>query len=138
MGAARNGSILIVEDEWLVRREIAEELERAGWHVVEMSNAQDAIDELGRRAFRVVITDIGLGRGLSGWDVGRACATKGNTCNLRIRKSLRPQRGCAGLSILCQALSARRDSSCMRPMEPTLTPTERWTSSSSAGWGLPD
>ena len=77
MGAARNGSILIVEDEWLVRREIAEELARAGWHVVEISNAQDAIDELGRQAFRVVITDIGLGRGLSGWDVGRACATQG-------------------------------------------------------------
>jgi two-component system, response regulator PdtaR len=76
MAAARNGSILIVEDEWLLRREIVEEPVRAGWHVVEMSNARDAIDELGRQAFRVVITDIGLGGGLSGWDVGRACAAK--------------------------------------------------------------
>src|SRR5262249_45496265 len=71
------GSILIVEDEWLVRREMAEALMRAGWRVVEMSNAHDAIDELGRQAFGVVVTDIGLGRGPSGWDVGRACATKG-------------------------------------------------------------
>jgi hypothetical protein len=41
-----------------------------------MSNSQDAIDELGRQAFCVVVTDICLGRGPSGWDVGRACAAK--------------------------------------------------------------
>src|SRR5262245_6319804 len=76
MGATPNGSILIVEDEWLLRHEIAEEFMRAGWHVVEVSSAQHALDELGRRAFCAVVTDIGLGHGLSGWDVGRACAAK--------------------------------------------------------------
>jgi CheY-like chemotaxis protein len=62
--------ILVVEDEWVVRAAIAEELRGAGWQVLEASSAEDAIalDEAGQR-IDILFTDIQLAGGLSGWDL---------------------------------------------------------------------
>ena len=62
--------VLVVEDEWLLRKLIAEELRTAGWEVLETSTAEDAIAYLqaGRR-IDVVFTDIQLAGSLCGWDV---------------------------------------------------------------------
>ena len=74
---SRNGAsrvILVVEDEWLVRDDIAKALRDAGWQVIEASTAEDAI-ALMRTGHRidVVFTDIQLAGRLCGWDVAEQC-----------------------------------------------------------------
>jgi CheY-like chemotaxis protein len=67
-------TVLVVEDEWLVREVIAVALQCAGWHVLEASSAEDAI-ALMRAGHRVdlVFTDIQLAGSLCGWDVAEQC-----------------------------------------------------------------
>jgi CheY-like chemotaxis protein len=64
---------LIVEDEWLVRLELAEALEDAGWTVVETNSGEEALTMLeeGER-FDLLITDIRLHGAMTGWDVADA------------------------------------------------------------------
>jgi CheY-like chemotaxis protein len=65
--------VLVVEDEWLVREEIAHELQDAGWNVLEASTGEGAVALL-RQGQQVdaVVTDIRLAGYLSGWDVAEA------------------------------------------------------------------
>jgi DNA-binding response OmpR family regulator len=65
--------LLLVEDETLLHGIIEEGLSDSGFELVIKGNGQDAIAELDANAarFRAVITDIRLGEGPSGWDVGR-------------------------------------------------------------------
>lgn len=74
MNTEANGRvILVVEDEWLVRVEIASALRDAGWQVFEAGSGEAAIalaescDNLG-----VVFTDIQLHGYQNGWDVAEA------------------------------------------------------------------
>ena len=63
-------TILIVEDEWLVREEIAEEFRREGWTVLESSTGEGAVGLLeSGEAIDALITDIQLAGRMSGWDV---------------------------------------------------------------------
>jgi CheY-like chemotaxis protein len=63
-------SILVVEDEALPRLDLVETLSEAGYEVLEASDAGQALGYLrNRRPIDVVITDIDLGAGLTGWDV---------------------------------------------------------------------
>lgn len=70
---ANGRAILVVEDEWLVRTEIASALRDAGWQVFEAGSGEAAIalaescDNLG-----VVFTDIQLYGRRDGWDVAEA------------------------------------------------------------------
>jgi CheY-like chemotaxis protein len=65
--------VLIVEDEWLLRDAMAEELQRADWSVLEASTAESALTLLrDGRQIDLVVTDIQLGGHLSGWDVAEA------------------------------------------------------------------
>jgi two-component system, response regulator PdtaR len=67
------GTILVVEDQWLVRAEIARELEKDGWEVLEAGTVQRAFEHLNNRpAVQALFTDIQLGGELSGWDVAEA------------------------------------------------------------------
>ena len=70
------GVILLVEDEWLVRDEIAGVLRLAGWDVLEVNSGERAVALLrSGQHIDVVFTDIQLAGALSGWDVameGRA------------------------------------------------------------------
>ena len=71
MGAGGlSGVVLVVEDEWLVREEIASQLRDAGWEVLEASTGEGAVDLLkGSLRIDVLVTDIQLAGYLSGWDV---------------------------------------------------------------------
>lgn len=52
-------TVLVVDDEWLIRTDLAQNLERAGYCVREASNAAEAIAMLERdSSIRVVFTDI--------------------------------------------------------------------------------
>lgn len=68
-----SGLVLVVEDEWLVREEIACQLRDAGWAVLEASTGEGAVDLLkGKQRIDVLLTDIQLAGHLSGWDVAEA------------------------------------------------------------------
>jgi len=68
--------ILVVEDEWIIRDQIAQELRGAGWQVLESHTAEAAIDYLrARREIRVLFTDIQLAGQMSGWDVAEEFRT---------------------------------------------------------------
>jgi CheY-like chemotaxis protein len=64
-------TILVVEDEWLVRQAIVDFLHAAGCVVIEATRGEDAVQSLQQRdGIDVVFTDIRLGGTLTGWDVG--------------------------------------------------------------------
>jgi CheY-like chemotaxis protein len=62
--------VLVVEDDWMIREDVVDELRRAGLTVLETATAEGALELLqaGQR-IDVLITDIQLAGHLSGWDV---------------------------------------------------------------------
>ena len=93
------GVALLVEDEWLIRADMAAALEDAGWEVQEASTGEGAVEQLRNgEAIDLLVTDIQLAGYLSGWDVAEAARevrrdfpviyTSGNPIN--------PQRTVAG------------------------------------------
>ena len=66
--------VLLVEDEPLIRDLLQGALEDGGFEVAYANNGDGAIDVLQRRPgeFAGVVTDVALGGGMTGWDVGHA------------------------------------------------------------------
>ena len=63
-------TVLLVEDEELVRLVIGDELRDAGYEVLEASNGTEAVDILNNAAaVDLLFTDIRMPGELSGWDV---------------------------------------------------------------------
>lgn len=75
VGAASTGkvAVLLVDDETLVRDVVEAALEEGGYRVVAAQSGQAALERLDARNgdCRVLVTDIDLGRGPTGWDVAR-------------------------------------------------------------------
>ena len=65
-------TILIVEDEVLVRMSLAEQLRSAGYVVLEASNADEALDLLQSQRVRVVVSDIRMPGRMDGVELARA------------------------------------------------------------------
>jgi DNA-binding response OmpR family regulator len=65
-------TILLVEDEWLLRDELARAFRADGWEVLEAANGERAVAILQQKRVDAVLTDIQLGGYLSGWDVAEA------------------------------------------------------------------
>lgn len=66
-------TVLVVEDEWLLRMELADELQAAGWKVLEAASGEDALALLAQAPRPdFLITDIRLGGASDGWDVADA------------------------------------------------------------------
>src|SRR2546423_13680196 len=65
-------TILLVEDEVLVRMSLAEQLRDAGYVVLEASSAEEALDLLWSQRVRVVLSDIRLPGNLDGVGLARA------------------------------------------------------------------
>jgi two-component system, response regulator PdtaR len=60
-------SILIVEDETLVRLDAADFLRQGGYRVYEAANASDAMESLqSKLGVHLLFTDINLGKGMNG------------------------------------------------------------------------
>ncbi|MFI5317235.1 MAG: sigma-54-dependent transcriptional regulator [Myxococcota bacterium] len=64
--------ILVVEDEKAIQLALRGLLRRDGYDVDLADTGEDALRKLGETAYDLVITDLALGRGLSGMDVLRA------------------------------------------------------------------
>jgi CheY-like chemotaxis protein len=66
-------TILVVEDEWVVRHSISDFLRRAGCRVVDARSGEEAVSILQQtEGIDAVVTDLRLGGALDGWDVGEA------------------------------------------------------------------
>jgi DNA-binding response OmpR family regulator len=66
-------TILLIEDEFLIRELLATEFTDVGFAIVAAGDGDRAVAELEKNAnrFTAVITDIKLGKGPNGWDVAR-------------------------------------------------------------------
>jgi CheY-like chemotaxis protein len=65
--------VLIVEDDWLVREDVASEFRRGGWIVLEMTTGEGAIGIIeSGETVDALVTDIQLAGKASGWDVAEA------------------------------------------------------------------
>jgi CheY-like chemotaxis protein len=61
---------IVVEDEWLVRMELTEALETAGWTVHEAGSGEEALALSDRQSHvDLLVTDIRLHGTITGWDV---------------------------------------------------------------------
>ena len=61
---------LVVEDEWLLRMELVDELQSAGWSTLEASTGEEALALLDEMpAIHFLITDIRLTGPVDGWGV---------------------------------------------------------------------
>lgn len=70
---AHHPSVLLVEDEWLLRMELADALSEAGYTVTESATGEDAVARLSKgESFDLLVTDIRLTGELSGWNVAAA------------------------------------------------------------------
>jgi CheY-like chemotaxis protein len=68
----------VVEDEWLIRLELVEELTSAGWTVRDSGSGEDALKTIAQaqaagEQMDFLVTDIRLGGAVDGWDVAEAC-----------------------------------------------------------------
>ena len=92
-------SILIVEDEALVRSDTVELLREAGYRIHEAANAGEAMGLIKSKiAIDLLFTDINLGKGMNGvelavWALGnrpdvRVLVTTGNALNSFLPRSL--------------------------------------------------
>jgi len=69
---------LVVEDDALTRFDVADALEASGWVVLEAASGDSALELCHSDTHvDVLITDIDLGGGASGWDVARAFWQRG-------------------------------------------------------------
>jgi CheY-like chemotaxis protein len=75
MGAVVNQTqpirLLLVEDEFLIREMVAEDLSEQGFSVCAVSNAGDALSHLASAAVDVLFTDVNLPGGMDGMALAR-------------------------------------------------------------------
>jgi CheY-like chemotaxis protein len=63
--------LLVVDDDDIILEVVTESLDDAGHHVDSFKQGADAIEAIGRNAYDVIITDLGM-PGVTGWDVARS------------------------------------------------------------------
>jgi CheY-like chemotaxis protein len=64
--------VLLVEDEILIRIDLAESLRDQGWDVIEAGTAIDALDLLRLIVVDIVVTDVHMPGGMTGIDLARS------------------------------------------------------------------
>src|SRR5262245_57730706 len=69
-------TILLVEDEVLVRMSLADQLRRAGYVVFEASSADEALDLLHGNSVQLVLSDIRMPGSMDGAELARAIRTQ--------------------------------------------------------------
>lgn len=68
--------ILVVEDEFLIRLTLAEILGDAGFDVLEAEDGEQALAHLGNGGVDLIMTDVNLPGGISGWAVADAARAR--------------------------------------------------------------
>lgn len=62
-------SILLIEDDPLIREFVVEALREAGYHVIHASSGEEALAWCNRRVADVLVTDVRLPGQLDGWQI---------------------------------------------------------------------
>jgi two-component system, response regulator PdtaR len=62
-------TVLVVEDELLIRMMLADALEEEGYRVLEASNVLEAVALFARNDVDAIVTDVDMPGGLSGYDL---------------------------------------------------------------------
>ena len=71
------GVALVVEDDWLLRQSLVDDLVADGWTVLEAESGETALTEMrDGTGIDLLITDIRLGGPADGWDVAEAMREK--------------------------------------------------------------
>lgn len=71
MGTLESVTVLIVEDEWLVRMELVDAFEAEDALILESASAEEALQTLrDTPAVALLMTDIRLLGAMTGWDLG--------------------------------------------------------------------
>jgi signal transduction histidine kinase/CheY-like chemotaxis protein len=65
--AASEGSILVVDDDPIVRNVVREHLRRNGYTVIETSSGEEALDTVGKQQVDAILLDLCM-PGMSGWE----------------------------------------------------------------------
>src|SRR5271165_1369127 len=66
-------TVLVAEDDWLLRQEIVEGLQSIGWTVLEAATGAGALTLLRQaNTIHLLVTDIQLADAVTGWDVAEA------------------------------------------------------------------
>jgi DNA-binding response OmpR family regulator len=66
-------SVLLVEDDPLIREFVVEALRAAGYHVIHASTGKEALAWCRRRAADVLITEVRLPGNVDGWEIAERC-----------------------------------------------------------------
>ena len=64
--------ILAVDDEAMMTRAVARMLKPAGHQVSAAASAEEALEMLAEQPFDVVVSDMGMGAGMNGWELAEA------------------------------------------------------------------
>jgi len=72
----RSVRILVVDDEVRLTSLVARVLSEAGHAVTTAASGEDAVVALQSQAFDLVISDLGLGEGMNGWDLAKQVAER--------------------------------------------------------------
>lgn len=66
-------SVLLVEDDPLIREFVVEALRDAGYHVIHASTGEQALDWCKRHVADILVTDIRLPGEVDGWQIAERC-----------------------------------------------------------------
>ncbi|UFW46559.1 MULTISPECIES: response regulator [Bradyrhizobium] len=66
-------SVLLVEDDPLIREFVVEALRDAGYHVIHASTGEEALEWCKRQVADVLVTDVRLPGKLDGWQIAERC-----------------------------------------------------------------
>jgi DNA-binding response OmpR family regulator len=78
MNAASALDILLVDDDAPLREMLTRSFEREGHRILAVADGDAALEEASRNQFDVVLLDVALGPGLSGYDVARTLRDRRN------------------------------------------------------------
>jgi len=66
-------SVLLVEDDPLIREFVVEALREAGYHVIHASTGEEALAWCRRHVAEVLVTDVRLPGKIDGWQIAERC-----------------------------------------------------------------
>ena len=72
LGPRRPLRVLAVDDEPMIARAVVRMLRPAGHVVSVAASAEEALEKLADQTFDVVVSDVGLGSGMNGWELANA------------------------------------------------------------------
>src|SRR5687767_11742452 len=70
----RSLRVLVVDDEPMMTKAMKRMLKPSGHVVSEAGSGEEALDKLAEQTFDVVVSEVGMGSGMNGWDLADAVA----------------------------------------------------------------